>query len=280
MPLAAGGNLTLGDKVLIMGVINTTPDSFSDGGQMLDPAQAIAAGERMVAEGADLLDVGGESTRPGAAEVDAGEECQRVIPVIEGLVRRVQVPISIDTYKSATADAALKAGAALVNDVSGLRYDGSLATVVARHRAGLVLMHTRGRSSDMYAQASYHDVVGEVLDELRESMAYAHTAGVPADRIIVDPGLGFAKEARHSYEVLARLEAFAELGRPILVGPSRKSFLARPLGGTVPPAERDWATGAAVTAAILGGAHIVRVHAVREMVQVVRVAEEIRRYHA
>lgn len=280
MPLAAGGSLALGDRVLVMGVINTTPDSFSDGGQLLDPARAIAAGVRMVEEGADLLDVGGESTRPGAGEVDDAEERRRVIPVIEGLVSRVQVPVSVDTYKATTAEAALAAGAALVNDVSGLRYDAALAGVVASRRAAIVLMHTRGRSSDMYAQASYHDVVAEVLDELRESIAFATAAGLSADRIIVDPGLGFAKEARHSYEALARLDAFAELGCPILIGPSRKSFLAKPLGGTVAAPERDWATAAAVTAAVLGGAHIVRVHAVREMVQVVRVAEEIRRYHA
>lgn len=280
MPLAAGGSLALGDRVLIMGVINTTPDSFSDGGQLLDPERAIAAGVRMVDEGAEILDVGGESTRPGAALVDDEEERRRVIPVIEGLVSRVRVPISIDTYKATTAGAALAAGAALVNDVSGLRYDGALAGVVASRRAAIVLMHTRGRSSDMYAQASYHDVVGEVLDELRESIAFAAAAGISADRIIVDPGLGFAKEARHSYEALARLDAFSELGCPIVVGPSRKSFLAKPLGGTIAAPERDWATAAAVTAAVLGGAHIVRVHAVREMVQVVRVAEEIRRYHA
>ena len=280
MPLAAGGSLVLGDRVLVMGVINATPDSFSDGGQLLDPGRAIAAGVRMVEEGADLLDVGGESTRPGAGEVDEAEERRRVIPVIEGLVSRVQVPVSVDTYKATTAEAALGAGAALVNDVSGLRYDPALAGVVAARRAAIVLMHTRGRSSEMYAQASYHDVVAEVLDELRESMAFATAAGISADRIMVDPGLGFAKEARHSYEALARLDAFSDLGCPILIGPSRKSFLAKPLGGTVAAPERDWATAAAVTAAVLGGAHIVRVHAVREMVQVVRVAEEIRRYHA
>ena len=280
MPLAAGGSLALGDRVLVMGVINATPDSFSDGGRLLDPAHAIAAGVRMVEEGADLLDVGGESTRPGAAQVDEEEERRRVVPVIEGLVSQVRVPISVDTYKAATAEAALEAGAALVNDVSGLRYDPALAGIVASRRAAVVLMHTRGRSNDMYAQASYHDVVAEVLDELRESIAFATAAGVSAERIIVDPGLGFAKEARHSYEALARLDAFAELGCPILIGPSRKSFLAKPLGGTVAAPERDWATAAAVTAAVLGGAHIVRVHAVREMVQVVRVAEEIRRYHA
>ncbi len=280
MPLAAGGSLTLGDRVLVMGVINATPDSFSDGGRLLDPAQAIAAGVRMVDEGADLLDVGGESTRPGAAQVDDEEERRRVVPVIAGLVSQVRVPISVDTYKAGTAEAALDAGAVLVNDVSGLRYDPALAGIVASRRAAIVLMHTRGRSHDMYAQATYHDVVAEVLDELRESIAFATAAGISADRIIVDPGLGFAKEARHSYEALARLDAFTELGCPILIGPSRKSFLAKPLGGTVAASERDWATAAAVTAAVLGGAHIVRVHAVREMAQVVRVAEEIRRYHA
>jgi dihydropteroate synthase len=280
VPLAAGGSLTLGDKVLIMGVINTTPDSFSDGGQLADPESAIAAGERMVEEGADILDVGGESTRPGAAEVDETEERRRVIPVIEGLAARIRVPISVDTYKASTAEAALAAGAGVVNDVSGLRYDSRLARVVAAREAAIVLMHTRGRSTDMYAQATYHDVVAEVLDELRESIAFARDAGIAQDRIIVDPGLGFAKEARHSYEVLARLNAFSELGCPLLIGPSRKSFLSKPLAGTVPAAQRDWATSAAVAAAVLGGAHIVRVHAVREMVHVVRVAEEIRRYDA
>jgi dihydropteroate synthase len=277
--LAHGGRLSVGDRTLIMGVINVTPDSFSDGGRLLDPTQAIEAGVRMAAEGADLIDVGGESTRPGADPIDEAEERRRVVPVIEGLVG-AGVPISVDTYRAATAEAALSAGAALVNDISGLRYDPELAGVVATRGAAIVLMHTRGRSREMYQQASYHDVVSEVLDELRQSIAFATAAGIQSDHLIVDPGLGFAKEAVHSYEVLAGLSAFAELGRPLLVGPSRKSFLAKPLGGSVPPRERDWATAAAVTAAVLAGAHIVRVHAVREMLQVVRVADEIRRYDA
>ncbi|HEY5617305.1 MAG TPA: dihydropteroate synthase, partial [Vicinamibacterales bacterium] len=280
IPLAHGASLAVGDRTLIMGVINVTPDSFSDGGRLLDHARAIEAGVQMAEEGADLIDVGGESTRPGAEPIAASEELRRVLPVIEGLAARVAVPISVDTYRASTAAAALTAGAALINDVSGLRYDPDLAGVVAAHRAGIVLMHSRGRSREMYEQASYHDVIAEVLDELRESMAFATSAGVATDRIIVDPGLGFAKEARHSYEVLAGLDAFTELGRPLLVGPSRKSFLARPLGGSLGPAERDWATAAAATAAVLAGAHIVRVHAVRQMLQVVRVADEIRRYHA
>ena len=262
-----------------MGVINVTPDSFSDGGRLFDPEQAVEAGLRMADEGADLIDVGGESTRPGADPVDESEERRRVVPVVERLVG-AGVPISVDTYRASTAAAALAAGAALVNDISGLRYDPALAGVVATSGAAIVLMHTRGRSRDMYQQASYHDVIDEVLDELRQSIAFAASAGIHTDHLIVDPGLGFAKEAVHSYEVLAGLSAFEELGCPLLVGPSRKSFLAKPLGGTVPPRERDWATAAAVTAAVLGGAHIVRVHAVREMLQVVRVADEIRRYDA
>ena len=263
-----------------MGVINVTPDSFSDGGQLFDPERAVEAGMRMVEDGADLIDVGGESTRPGAEPIDDEEEQRRVLPVVERLAPQTRVPISIDTYRASTASAGVAAGAALVNDISGLRYDAELASVVGANGAAVVLMHTRGRSRDMYQEASYHDVIGEVLDELRESIAFATTAGVVSERIIVDPGLGFAKDARHSYQVLASLSAFAELGRPLLVGPSRKSFLARPLGASVPPVERDWATAAAVTAAVLGGAHIVRVHAVAQMRQVVRIADEIRRYHA
>jgi len=232
-----------------------------------------------VADGADILDVGGESTRPGAQPLPAEVELARVIPVVEQLATRVAVPISVDTYKASVADAALAAGATIVNDISGLRYEPALREVVARRGAVLILMHTRGRSSEMYRQANYHDVVDEVLDELRESVAFATGAGVPLQRLLVDPGLGFAKEPAHSYEVLGRLEEFADLGRPVVVGASRKGFLTRPLGRDVSPAERDWATAATVTTAVAAGAHVVRVHAVREMVQVVRVADEIRKYH-
>ena len=279
LSLPGGRTLALGERTLVMGVINVTPDSFSDGGDRFGPVAAVDAGVRMAEEGADLLDVGGESTRPGADPLGEEEERSRVLPVIEALARRVTVPISIDTSKASVADGALRAGAAMVNDISGLRYDPALGEIVARHEGLLVLMHMRGRPKDMYEQASYHDVVDEVLDELRESIAFATGAGVARERILVDPGLGFAKEAAHSFEVVARLHEFADLGRPLLVGPSRKSFLARALGRHAPPAERDWATAAAVTAAVLAGAHVVRVHAVRELIQVVRVADEIRRYH-
>lgn len=262
-----------------MGILNVTPDSFSDGGTFFDCDRAVDAGVRMVADGADVLDVGGESTRPGAHALSEDEERRRVLPVIEQLRSRVQVPISVDTYKAGVADAALAHGATIVNDVSGLRYDPDLAGVAARRKAAVVLMHTRGRSRDMYAQANYHDVVDEVLDELRESIAFAVGHGVAKDAVIVDPGLGFAKQAPHSYEVLGRLSEFDELGRPVLAGPSRKAFLARPLGRELAPQQREWPTASAVAAAVLGGAHMVRVHAVAEMVQVVRVADEIRKYH-
>ena len=279
MPLPGGQSLTLGERTLVMGVINVTPDSFSDGGTNFDQARAIDAGVQLVEEGADLLDVGGESTRPGAAAVGVQEERRRVLPVIEGLATRVGVPISVDTYKARVAEDALAAGAAIVNDISGLRFEPALADVVARRGGALILMHTRGRPAQMTQHATYLDVVDEVRDELRESIAFATGAGVPMARILIDPGIGFAKEAPHSYEVVARLDEFSELGRPLVIGPSRKSFLTRAAGQTLSPAERDFATAPAVAAAVLAGAHVVRVHAVGAMRQVVRVADEIRRYH-
>jgi dihydropteroate synthase len=279
VPLPNGTRLQLGARTLVMGIINVTPDSFSDGGVLFDPARAIEAGVQMAADGADLLDIGGESTRPGALPLPADEEKRRVLPVVEALASRISVPLSIDTYKASVAEAALERGASIVNDISGLRYEPDLAAVVARRQAALVLMHTRGRSKDMYEQAVYHDVVDEVRDELRESVAFAVSAGVSADRIIVDPGIGFAKQPAHSFELLARLEELGELGRPLLVGASRKRFLSRPSSGERPDPGRDWPTAAAVTVSVLRGAHIVRVHAVSEMLPVVRVADEIRKYH-
>ena len=269
----------LGERTLVMGIVNVTPDSFSDGGQLLDPKAAVAAALRMVEEGADVLDVGGESTRPGALPVSREEEVRRVLPVVEALAARVKIPISIDTYKAAVADAALAAGASIVNDISGLRYEPELAGVVAQRGAPVILMHTRGRSRDMYEHASYHDVVAEVLDEVRESVAFAAGAGVPRDQILVDPGVGFAKDASHSFETLGRLAEFSDLGRPLVVGSSRKSFLNRPIKQASLVADGEWPTAASVAAAALAGAHIVRVHAVREMAQVVRVADEIRKYY-
>ncbi|HEY8548688.1 MAG TPA: dihydropteroate synthase [Vicinamibacterales bacterium] len=279
VPLPGGRSLALGERTLVMGILNVTPDSFADGGLYADTGRAIEAGLRMVAQGADLLDVGGESTRPGAVAVPVDEEQRRVLPVIAGLARQTSVPISVDTYKAEVAAAAIDCGATIVNDISGLRFDAAMGAVAARHRVGLVLMHTRGRPANMYAQADYTDVVTEVARELQDSIALALEAGVRREAIVLDPGIGFAKRAPHSLELLARLDdpALLALDRPLLVGPSRKSFLRQAIG-ELPPAERDWATAASVAAAILGGAHILRVHRVEEMVQVARVTDEILKY--
>jgi dihydropteroate synthase len=279
VPLPDGRTLALGERTLVMGILNVTPDSFSDGGALQGVAAAVDTALRMVEAGADLIDVGGESTRPGATPVSESEELRRVVPVVEALAARIQVPISIDTYKAPVAEASAKAGASIVNDISGLRYDPRLAEVVATRKMPIIVMHMRGRSDDMYQQATYHDVVDEVRDELRESVAFAVGAGLPAEAVLVDPGLGFAKDATQSFEVLARCAEFAELGRPVVIGPSRKSFLARPIRRASLAPDVEWPTAVAVTAAVLAGAHIVRVHAVREMAQVVRVADEIRKYH-
>jgi dihydropteroate synthase len=259
-----------------MGILNVTPDSFADGGRYRDPAAAVDAGLAQIEAGADLLDVGGESTRPGATPVPADEERARVLPVVRGLARQVRVPISIDTYKADVAAAALDAGAVVVNDVSGLAGDPAMAGVVARHRAALVLMHNRGRSETMYARAQYAEVVREVGAELEAAMAAAEAAGVARERIVLDPGVGFAKQAADSLRLVARLDdaVFAALDRPLLLGPSRKSFLRVALGDRSPD-EREWGTAAAVTACILGGAHIVRVHGVEAMTQVARVADAL-----
>ena len=256
-----------------MGILNITPDSFSDGGLRMDPDRAVADGLEMIASGADILDVGGESTRPGSEPLPAAEEMRRVLPCIERLAERV--PVSIDTYKSEVAREAVRRGATMINDISGLLYDPRLADVAAATGTALVLMHTRGRSHNMYEHAVYTDVVGEVRTELQSAIDRAINAGVDREAIVVDPGFGFAKKASHSVELLSKLYELASLDRPILSGPSRKSFLKLALGERLPP-DREWGTAAAVTASILGGAHIVRVHAVREMVDVVRVADLIR----
>jgi dihydropteroate synthase len=223
------------------------------------------------------VDIGGESTRPGTDPVDADEELRRVLPVLRALVRSTATPISVDTYKADVARAAIAEGAVIINDISGLLYEPALAGVVAEGQAALVLMHMRGRPKTMYAEAGYRNVLAEVSSELQARVEAATAAGVCLDRIIVDPGIGFAKRAADSYEVLANVPAVAAaLGRPVLVGPSRKSFMRAALDDR-PPLDRDWGTAAAVTAAVLGGAHILRVHAVAEMTQVVRVAEEIRK---
>jgi dihydropteroate synthase len=267
--------LHVGERTLVMGIINVTPDSFADGGLRFDPGRAIADGLQMIEDGADILDVGGESTRPGAEPLPEDEELRRVLPVVERLVADGRVPISVDTYKSRVAREAAARGAAIVNDISSLQYDASLGAAVAETGVAVVLMHNRGRSREMYREAVYGDVAGEVRAELRAAMDTAIRAGVAREAIIVDPGLGFAKRAEHTYQALAQLDGLRELDRPILSGPSRKSFLTLPTGPREPKA-REWGTAAAVAVSILLGAHIVRVHGVREMVDVVRVADRIR----
>jgi dihydropteroate synthase len=276
--------LALGGRTLIMGILNVTPDSFAESEPLVvadePPGVAVARALKrallLAAEGADIIDVGGESTRPGSESVSIDEELARVVPVVRALSGRLRIPISIDTTKAPVAQAALEAGAVIVNDVSGLGGDEEMAGVAARAGAALVLMHSRGRPRTMYAQAEYDDVAGDVARELAEAVARATASGVPRDRVVVDPGIGFAKRAPHSYGVLARLaELHASLDLPMLVGPSRKSFLTSAIGER-PAFERDWGTAAAVTAAVLGGAHIVRVHAVGKMTQVARVADAIR----
>ncbi len=260
-----------------MGVVNVTPDSFAGGVTDADAAADLAL--MMASEGADIIDIGGESTRPGAAEVSEAEELRRILPVLDRLRGRLDVPVSVDTSKGAVAEAAVAAGASIVNDISGLGYDRSVGQVAARTGAGLVLMHTRGRSRDMYREALYQDVAGEVAIELQAAVARATLAGVEHQRIILDPGIGFAKRAEHSWAMLAALPRLAALDRPVLVGTSRKSFLTEALGQR-PPGERDWGTAASVTAAVLLGAHIVRVHAVGAMADAARVADTLRRFAA
>ena len=294
-----------------MGILNVTPDSFADGGLYLDPGAAEAAAAEMEARGADLIDIGGESTRPGADTITAEIELERILPVMRRLARSIKVPLSIDTSKPAVAEAAIGEGASIINDVTGLRasgggaplalrsasgpsearsrrarasgggaplalrYDASLAEIAARSGAGLILMHARGRSRDMYKDANYVSVAGEIGEELRASLECAVAAGVRRDSIVLDPGLGFAKRPEHSYAALAALPELAALGCPLLVGPSRKSFLSAAIGERA-PGERDMATAASVAASVLLGAHIVRVHNVPAMVDVVRVADAIR----
>ena len=277
LPLQDGRTLRLGDRTLVMGIVNVTPDSFADGGLRFDPAHAIADALRMEADGADILDIGGESTRPGSEPITTGEELDRIQPVLEGLAGRVRVPISVDTYKANVARVGLACGASIVNDISGLQSDPTLADVVAEYGALLVRVHNRGRSNDMYKKAIYDDLISEIKTELSESIDRAVTAGVSRERLILDPGLGFAKRAVHSYRALARLDSLASLDRPLLVGPSCKSFLKSALGDARPE-EREWGTAAAVAAAVLLGGHIVRVHQVREMAQVVKTTDLIRHH--
>ena len=257
-----------------MGILNVTPDSFADGGLHLDTGLAVEAAHRLEAEGADIVDIGGESTRPGAEALSTDEEVARILPVLEGVASTIGVPVSVDTYKAEVARLAIGSGASIVNDVSALSYDPDLAGVVARAGVPVVLMHNRGRSREMYREAQYANAPDEVERELASAVERARLAGIAPEQIVIDPGLGFAKRAEHTFSTLANLDVFRSLNRPILVGPSRKSFLDDALGKRRPD-DREWGTAAGVAAAVLLGAHIVRVHGVRQMVDVVRVADQV-----
>lgn len=266
--------LELGERTAIMGIVNVTPDSFSDGGTFLDPAAAIGHGLRLVGEGADILDVGGESTRPGAKPVSEQEEVRRVVPVVRELAARSGVPVSVDTSKAVVAEAALAAGATIVNDISALRFDPRLGEVVARSGAALVIMHMQGTPRTMQQAPHYDDLLGEVIADLAAAVGRAVAAGVDPDRILVDPGIGFGKNLEHNLELLDRLGELAVLGRAILVGPSRKAFIGRLLD--LPAAERIEGTIAACCCVADRGAHVVRVHDVGPVRRALRVADAIR----
>jgi dihydropteroate synthase len=261
-------------RTLIMGIVNVTPDSFFDGGRRLDPVKAIADGAAMAASGADIIDIGGESTRPGARPVSEEEELARVLPVVQGLRRQVKVPISIDTYKSNVARAALDAGADIVNDISGLRFDAKMLSLVVAEKVPVVLMHMQGTPGTMQQEPHYNDVVREVRDFLATQLYDAMDAGVAPEAIIIDPGIGFGKTIEHNLELLRGLPVLAALGQPLLVGTSRKAFIGKILN--LPADERLEGSLAAAVAAVLAGANILRVHDVPETTKAVRLADAIR----
>jgi len=275
LPLANGTVLRLSDRTHVMGIVNVTPDSFSDGGRFLDTEDALKQGISMAEEGADIIDIGGESTRPRAEPVDAAQEISRVVPVISALRERLGTPISIDTMKSNVAAAALDAGADIVNDVSAGRFDPQMLGLVGGRRVPLVLMHMLGEPRTMQAAPSYEDVTEEVAAFLQERAQAARAAGIAADRIVVDPGFGFGKTREHNLELLRNLRRFTELGYPVLVGTSRKSFIGATLD--LPVGERLEGTAATVALAVAAGASIVRVHDVGPMRRVASMVEAVLR---
>ena len=259
-----------------MGILNVTPDSFSDGGLHFDRTSAVETCLRMIDDGADIIDIGGESTRPGSEPVSLDEELRRALPVIELLSPRVKVPISIDTCKAEVARRALDAGASIVNDISGLRCDPEMPAVIARYSVPVVIMHMKGSPRNMQKNPSYNALIPEILEYFRSRIAFAVNAGIPEDRIIIDPGIGFGKTFDHNLEILHNLDKFTTLGRPVLIGPSRKAFIGKILDDA-PAADRLEGTAAAVAISIIKGAHIVRVHDVKEMAKVAKVADAIKR---
>jgi dihydropteroate synthase len=268
-------SLALGERTLVMGILNVTPDSFSDGGLYLETDAAVARAIAMEDAGADIIDIGGESTRPGSAGISVKDEMRRVLPVIEKLRGKIRIPMSVDTSKADVAEAAATAGAEILNDVTGLRNDPRMAEVARRRKLGMILMHMRGTPPTMQKAPFARDVIRDVASGLRRSLALALKAGVAKSQIVVDPGIGFGKSPEQNCEIIRRLSDVARLGFPVLVGTSRKSFLAAALKRN---AEKDriWGTAATVAASILQGSHVVRVHDVAQMAQVARVADLVR----
>jgi dihydropteroate synthase len=267
--------LDLSARPHVMGILNVTPDSFYDGGAYMTPAAAVARAGEMASEGADIIDVGGESTRPGSPAIDAREEIRRIGPVIERLLADIGVPVSVDTRKAAVAAEMLGLGAHMINDVSGLAHDPGMARVVREFDVPVVIMHMRGTPETMQEMTTYGDVVAEVKQDLAERVRYAESSGIRPDRIVIDPGIGFAKTAAQNIEIIARLDEFADLGKPVLVGPSMKSFIGKTLG--LEPGYRGEATIACCVAAAARGAHLFRVHEVAGVVRALAMADRINR---
>jgi dihydropteroate synthase len=270
------GNLTLGKRTLVMGVLNVTPDSFSDGGAFFSAKNAVQQALAMQHQGADIIDIGAASSRPGSAEISIGQELRRLLPVLEALRGKLKIPISVDTQKAAVVEISLGAGAEILNDISGLRRDPRIAEVAAKYKAPLILMHMRGTPLTMQKGPFARDVIKDVVSGLRKSIAIARKHGVERSQIVIDPGIGFGKSFDQNYELLAKLPLIAKLGYPLMVGTSRKGFLGATLARDGKPAasgERIWGTAASVTASILNGAHIVRVHDVAEMKQIALVTD-------
>jgi dihydropteroate synthase len=263
-------------RTYVMGVLNVTPDSFSDGGLFLDASAAIGHAIRMVEDGVDIIDIGGESTRPGSDAVTIEEELRRTLPVIQAITKEISVPVSIDTYKAEVAKRALDAGASMVNDISGLGFDPAMPGVVSEYEVPVVVMHIKGTPKDMQKDPVYEALLPEIYDSLRRSMQSAMDAGIPENMIVIDPGIGFGKTFDHNLEILHRLREFTLLERPILVGVSRKAFIGKVLENASVE-NRLEGTAAAVAISIMNGANIVRVHDVKEMARVARVADAIRR---
>ncbi len=269
-----GKVLDLGSRTHVMGILNATPDSFSDGGQYAEAERALTHARDMAAAGADIIDIGGESTRPGAAPLAEEEELRRIIPLIERLSSELAVPISVDTYKSSVAKKAIEAGASIVNDISGLRFSRDMANVVADSGVAVIIMHIKGTPRDMQQDPVYDDVVGEIMAYLEEGIGLAVKAGVDREKILIDPGIGFGKTLEHNLIILNRLEEFQALGRPIVLGSSRKKFIGTVLGIPAPEQRID-GTAATVAIGIEHGARVVRVHDVARMAQVARMTDAI-----